>query len=90
MTVMEWTKNEFQITTDQERLDLAMIHGFPAKHSEWVRAIPRATLEKSVRNSLCFGVFHGNKQIGLAQIISDYSTIAHLGDVLVVPEYRVR
>jgi len=88
MAVLEWERGEFQVTTDQERLDLAMIHGFLAEHSEWARAIPRPALEKSVRNSLCFGVFHEDKQIGLARIISDYSTIAYLGDVFVVPEYR--
>ena len=53
-------------------------------------AIPRSTLEKSIRNSLSFGVFHGSKQVGFARVISDSATVAYLGDVFVVPEYRGR
>jgi GNAT superfamily N-acetyltransferase len=41
-----------------------------------------------VENSLNFGLFHCNNQIGLARVISDFATIAYLGDVYVLPEYR--
>jgi GNAT superfamily N-acetyltransferase len=90
MPVYEWQKGEFEITTDQARLDLDVIHEYLALHSYWARGIPRPTLEKSVRNSLCFGLCEGIKQIGLARVISDYATIAYLGDIFVLPEYRGR
>ena len=38
--------------------------------------------------SLNFGLFHHDKQIGFARIISDFSTIAYLGDVYVLENYR--
>ena len=43
-----------------------------------------------MRNSLCFGAYHAGRQIGLARVISDYATIAYLGDVYVLSEYRGR
>lgn len=33
-------------------------------------------------------MFHNNKQIGFARIISDFSTIAYLGDVYILSNYR--
>jgi GNAT superfamily N-acetyltransferase len=71
-------------------LDLDVIHDYLAQESYWARGIPRPTLEKSVRNSLCFGLFEGNRQVGLARVISDYATFSYLGDVFVLPEYRGR
>jgi GNAT superfamily N-acetyltransferase len=85
---MTWQKGEFAITTDQTRLDLDMIHEYLAQQSYWARGISRPTLEKSVRNSLCFALLEANRQIGLARVISDYATFAYLGDVFVLPEYR--
>jgi GNAT superfamily N-acetyltransferase len=90
MHVSEWRKGEFEITTDRERLDLDTIHTFLTVESEWSKGIARAAVEKSVRHSLCFGVFHGNKQVGFARVISDCATIAYLGDVFVLKNYRGR
>jgi GNAT superfamily N-acetyltransferase len=90
MTEREWQKGEYRVSTDQERLDLETIYAFLANKSEWARGIPRSTLEKSVRLSLCFGLFHGDREVGFARVISDCATIAYLGDVFVLPEYRGR
>jgi GNAT superfamily N-acetyltransferase len=38
--------------------------------------------------SLNFGLYHQGRQIGYARIISDYCSIAYMGDVYVLPEYR--
>lgn len=67
-----------------------MVHDFLAQQSYWARGIPRIILEKSIRNSLCFGLFHASRQIGFARVISDFATIAYLGDVFVLPEFRGR
>lgn len=45
-------------------------------------------MERSIRNSLCFGVYHGQEMVGFARVISDYATFAYLGDVFVLPEHR--
>jgi GNAT superfamily N-acetyltransferase len=42
----------------------------------------------AAENSLNFGLYFNEKQIGYARIISDFSTIAYLGDVYVLPEFR--
>ncbi len=45
-------------------------------------------LRFQLKNSLNFGLFHHNKQIGFARVISDFSTIAYLGDIYVLEDYR--
>jgi GNAT superfamily N-acetyltransferase len=77
------------VSTDPARLDLDLIHGFLAE-SYWAKGIPRATLERALRGSLCFGAFEGGRQVGFARAITDFATFAYVADVFVVPEARGR
>lgn len=81
-------KGEYHISTDKERLDLSFIHGFLSTEAYWSLGIPFEIVERSVKNSLCFGVYHGEEQVGFARIITDYATVAYLGDVFIVQEHR--
>ena len=78
---------EYEISTDQNRLDIGLIHDF-LRTSYWAKDIPRTVVEKSVKHSLCFGAYQGNEQVGFARVISDYATFAYLADVFVVPAHR--
>jgi GNAT superfamily N-acetyltransferase len=44
--------------------------------------------EHALGNSLVFGVYAGDKQIGLARIVSDYAVFAYLCDVFIHEDYR--
>ena len=88
MKITEHVFGEFLITTDITRLDIVAIHEFLSKHAGWCDNIPFDRVKTSIDNSLNFGLFHRDKQIGFARVISDYSTIAYLGDVYVLDNYR--
>ena len=90
MTVATYTHGEYSITTNRDKLDITVIHDFLSNHSHWARGIPMETVKRSIDHSLCFGLFHHDRQIGFARVITDYATIAYLGDVFVVPDYRGR
>jgi GNAT superfamily N-acetyltransferase len=81
-------KDGFCISTEKERLDIKAIHHFLSTHSYWSLNIPYSKVEQAVAHSLNFGVFQKEKQIGYARVISDFSSIAYLGDVYVLPEFR--
>ncbi|MDQ1095617.1 MULTISPECIES: GNAT family N-acetyltransferase [Chryseobacterium] len=81
-------KDQFCISTDKTRLDIDDIHGFLSTKAYWCLNIPKETVLAAIQNSLCFGVYLNEKQIGFARIISDFSTIAYLGDVYILEEYR--
>jgi GNAT superfamily N-acetyltransferase len=79
-----------EISTDAARLDVAMIHGYLSNESYWARGISRANVEKSIRHSLCFGLYTGERQAAFARVTSDFVRFAHLLDVFVVPPLRSR
>jgi GNAT superfamily N-acetyltransferase len=84
-----WSRDGYAISTDQCKLDVDAIYAFLSA-SYWATDIPREVVERSLRNSLCFGLYHNDSQIGLARVISDYATVAYIGDVYVLPEHRGR
>jgi GNAT superfamily N-acetyltransferase len=86
---MSENKAGYQILTEKRRFNIALIHRF-LRSSYWARDISRSVVEKSIRHSLCFGVFYRGKQVGFARVITDRSTIAYLADVFVVPKHRGR
>jgi hypothetical protein len=88
MKIVEHAFEDFLITTDKTKLDIAAIHDFLSKHSGWSDIIPLERVKMSIDNSLNFGLFHKGIQVGFARVISDFSTIAYLGDIYVLDTYR--
>lgn len=84
-----WIQGDYEVTTDPARIDIALVHGF-LFDSYWAKGIPRETVEKSIRNSLCFGVYRRKRQAGFARVVTDRATYAYLADVFILPEYRGR
>ena len=59
------------------------------KTTYWANHRSAETIEKSMRNSSCYGIRSGNGQlIGFARVISDYATTWYLCDVIIDGEYR--
>jgi hypothetical protein len=87
--IFEVKRDSFTISTDLERLDLDAICGFLAR-SYWADDRPRERIEHSLANSLGFGLYDGTKQIGLARVVTDYTTFAWLCDVFIDEAYRGR
>jgi GNAT superfamily N-acetyltransferase len=84
---IEERRGEFLLSTDRDRLDLAVIHGFLTA-SYWAKGIPREVVARSIQNSLCFGVYKHAQQVGFARVISDFATYAYIGDVFVLEAFR--
>ena len=83
----EYRRGESVISTDRTRLDVDLIHGYLTE-CYWAKGIPREVVARSMENSLCFGVYSGEEQIGFARVISDYATYAYIGDVFVLDSHR--
>lgn len=79
-----------RLSTDPADMDVDAIHAYLGGESYWARGIPRETVARSIRNSLCFGVFDGGAQVAFARVVTDRATYAYLCDVYVLPAYRGR
>lgn len=88
MNIITTTKGDFTISTDKSKLDLTVIHDYLANESYWSKNIPKERIRKSIANALCFGIYYKGNQIGYAKVVSDFSTMAYLGDVFVLEDYR--
>ena len=88
MTFTEWRKGEFTISTDRDRLQIEAIHKFLSGESYWAQNRAKEQTITAIKNSLPFGVYKGENQIGFARVVTDYATFAYLGDVYILDEFR--
>ena len=60
------------------------------KMTYWADKRPAEQIEKSMRNSSCYGVYlkDENKLVGFARVISDYATTYYLCDVIINTAYQ--
>jgi GNAT superfamily N-acetyltransferase len=103
--VVESRRGEFLVSTDRARLNLDVTYGFLTS-CYWAKGIPRDVVARSIEHSLCFGIYDGTAeksprlakearpaapvQVGFARVISDFATVAYVGDVFVVDTHRGR
>jgi GNAT superfamily N-acetyltransferase len=86
--VIEFRRDKFVISTDRARLDLDVVHSF-LTNCYWAQGIPKEVVARSIEHSLCFGVYDGSgAQVGFARVVSDFATVAYLGDVFVLESHR--
>jgi len=81
---------DFEITTEKDRLEINTIHRFLSEESYWAQTRSLDQTKTAIENSLCFGVYADDRQIGFARVVSDFATFAYLGDVFVLSEFRGR
>ena len=77
----------YSISCDRDKLDLGIVHGFLST-SYWSPGLPIEVLRRAIAGSLCFGLYHGNAQVGFARVVTDKATFAYLCDVFVLEEHR--
>lgn len=88
--VIEYRRGLFLISTNRERLSLDVIHGF-LTNCYWAKGISREIVARSIEHSLCFGIYEDNDtQVGFARVVTDFATVAYLGDVFVLESHRGR
>ena len=80
-------EQNIEISTDKIRLDLPMIHQF-ITNACWAKGRTLDEVKKSVENSIVFGLYIEEEQIGFARVLTDGIIIAHLLDVFVVEKHR--
>jgi N-acetylglutamate synthase-like GNAT family acetyltransferase len=78
---------EFIISSDKSMIKLDDVFALLG-NSYWAAARSKEIIIKSIENSFCFGVYHKDKQIGFARMITDYATYAYLCDVIIDEDYR--
>lgn len=89
ISIFETQRASFLISTDPARLEVRAIHEFLAR-TDWARNRPRQNTETALANSLVFGLYAGDRQIGLARVVTDYAVVAYVCDVFIHEDFRGR
>jgi len=76
-----------EISTDKSKLDIEVIHAFLTE-SYWGKGRTIDQVQKSIDNSLCFGIYLNDVQIGFARAVTDFTIYVYLMDVFILPEVR--
>jgi GNAT superfamily N-acetyltransferase len=84
---MRWQRGEYEIDTEPSRLDRGLIHDFLST-AYWSPNVPRDVVERSIENSLVFGLYRDGEQVGFARAVTDRSVFAYLADVFVLEPHR--
>lgn len=87
LEILEYQKDDFKITTDPGKVDIDAVCSLLAG-SYWAKFRKRNVIVKSLQNSLCYSLFHQDKQIGIVRVVTDYATFAYFCDFIIGSEYR--
>lgn len=80
----------YTLSAQNADMQIDVVHGFLTA-SYWAKGIDIDTVQRSMDNSICVGVFEpAGAQIGFARVVSDKATFAYLADVFVVPGHTGR
>ncbi len=84
----EWRRGEFEISNERARLDIKLIHKYLSTESYWAVGRDVEVVQRSIDNSLPFGIYKAGEQVGFGRVVTDYATFAWMADVFILEEYR--
>ena len=85
---VEQRRDNYLLSTDPSKLDRDVVFNFLTHDSYWARGRSRDVFDRSIVNSLNFGIYFGNMQIGFARVVTDRATFGWICDVFVIPAQR--
>jgi len=86
---LSWQRDDgYEISTDPARLDVDALYAFLSGEAYWSKGIPRHLIERAIENSMVFGLYFGEEQVGYTRVVSDRATYAYLCDVYVLDSHR--
>ncbi|MGI8924656.1 MAG: GNAT family N-acetyltransferase [Fimbriimonadales bacterium] len=80
---------EYAIYCDPGRIDLDAVEAL-LRQTYWAKERPREVIEKSLRNSIIFGVFLHGEQVAVARVVTDCATFGWVCDLVVDPDHRCK
>ena len=85
---MDKAVGAYLISTDRARLDLDAIHTYLSTEAYWALGRSAEAVARAVANSLPFGLYMGDEQVGFSRVVTDFATFGWLADVYVLREHR--
>lgn len=82
-------RGDYLLSTDPERIDMDIVHGFLARDSYWAKGLALETLRRALDHSLVIGIYTPDgEMVAFARLVTDYAMFAYLRDVFTLPPHR--
>jgi GNAT superfamily N-acetyltransferase len=86
---MRWERDGFVVTTDTSAVDVDAVKRL-LETSYWAAERSAEDVAGSIEHSVCFSLLKDGAQIGFARLVTDYTTIAWVADVIIDQAWRGR
>ncbi|MDD5952132.1 MAG: GNAT family N-acetyltransferase [Oscillospiraceae bacterium] len=85
---METYYKGYRFTKDQSEIHPKEVHRL-LEQTYWAKGRPLQVVARSMKNSLCFGVFSPDDElVGFARMITDYAVTYYVSDVVIDESHR--
>ena len=84
---MDIMVNDYLISDNKKLIQIDRVHTL-LKSTYWANNREIEVVQKSIQNSLCFGIYKDNIQIGFARCVTDFAVVYWLCDVVIDNDYR--
>jgi len=84
---VEFKTEGYVLTTDKKKLNTTVIHK-QLSASEWTKGITFDTVKRSIKKSLCFGLYYEGIHVGFARVVSDYATLSYISDIFIIGNHN--
>lgn len=75
------------ISIDKNKINLDLTHSI-LTNSYWSKGVSKKDVKKGIDNSICFGVYKNDKQIGFARVITDSVSFGYISDLFIIEPER--
>lgn len=79
--------NDYEINDDKSMISLDRVYELLSK-TYWAGARSKDKIERSINNSICYGVYYKGEQVGFARVVTDFATMYWLCDVVIDEDHR--
>ncbi|AEI44676.1 GNAT family N-acetyltransferase [Paenibacillus mucilaginosus] len=84
---METTYKQYVISDDPSKIQVETVVEFLAG-SYWANLRQPERIRASIRSSVCYGVYDGDRMVGFARVVTDGAAVYYVCDVFVLEAYR--
>jgi len=84
---MQWTRDEYVLTDERERVDLDAVCRLLSR-SYWASDRPREVMARAIEHSLCLNLWWSNQQVGFCRAVTDHATFTWICDVIIDEGHR--
>lgn len=79
---------DYLLSSDKKKLRLDYLYNLLCIPSRYSTGLPPERFPLVLKNSLCFGVYYQEQQVGFSRVISDKSEFASIWDVFIDEAHR--